>query len=246
MGPIRVYKKAKPNIQSKFSLIFSYILLTMGVGFLLWAVYPMLSFELYAHFFFKRQPTSPLPNSQAITALEYAKSVYASTFLFSSNLRDFSDANIWFPKGIYSPLREPIDLKSYSISIPKLNLLNLKVEVGGEDLSKSLIHYLPLSEPGKFGNVSIFGHSSLPQLYNSSNYNTVFTYLPKMEIGDKIIVDVKGMNIEYEVYDMFIVKPTDISVLEQKFDDSYLTLVTCVPPGTYKDRLIVKARIKNN
>jgi len=34
-----------------------------------------------------------------------------------------------------------------------------------------------------------------------------------------------------------------ISVLEQKYDASYLTLVTCVPPGTYWKRLVVKAKL---
>lgn len=246
MAPIRVYKKEPIRKISKTAWFISYFFLTVGIGFLLWAVYPMISFELYAHFFFKRQPTSPIPNTQAVTALEYAKSVYASTFLVSSNLKDFSDANIWFPKGVYAATKEPINLKSYSLSIPKLNLMNLNVVVGGEDLSKSLIHYLPVSAPGQFGNVSIFGHSSLPQLYNDSNYNTVFTYLPKMSVGDKVFIDANGISYEYEVFDMFIVKPTEISVLEQKFDDSYLTLVTCVPPGTYKDRLIVKAKLKTN
>jgi sortase A len=122
-------------------------------------------------------------------------------------------------------------------------LLNLNVEVDGSDLSKSLIHYLPASIPGQYGNISIFGHSSLPQLFNMSDYKTVFTYLPKMTIGDKIYIETKGVTYEYEVFDMFIVKPSEISVLDQKFDNSYLTLVTCVPPGTYKDRLIVRAKI---
>ena len=39
------------------------------------------------------------------------------------------------------------------------------------------------------------------------------------------------------------VAPTDLSVLEQRYDGRYLTLVTCSPPGTYLRRLIVKARI---
>jgi sortase A len=203
----------------------------------------MISFELYAHFFFKRKATSPIPEELSVSALEYAKSVYASSALFSSNLKDFSNANVWFPSGNKYIARESVDIKSYSLSIPKLNLLNLNVEVDGSDLSKSLIHYLPASIPGQYGNISIFGHSSLPQLFNMSDYKTVFTYLPKMTIGDKIYIETKGVTYEYEVFDMFIVKPSEISVLDQKFDNSYLTLVTCVPPGTYKDRLIVRAKI---
>jgi LPXTG-site transpeptidase (sortase) family protein len=44
---------------------------------------------------------------------------------------------------------------------------------------------------------------------------------------------------------MFEVHPTDIQVLEQDESDSFLTLVTCVPPGDPRmpKRLIVRARI---
>jgi sortase A len=42
---------------------------------------------------------------------------------------------------------------------------------------------------------------------------------------------------------MYEVLPTDLSVLEQKFDGRYLTMVTCTPPGTYLRRLVIKARI---
>jgi len=44
---------------------------------------------------------------------------------------------------------------------------------------------------------------------------------------------------------MLEVLPTDIQVLEQNLSDSFLTLVTCVPPGhpLKPKRLIVRARI---
>jgi LPXTG-site transpeptidase (sortase) family protein len=44
---------------------------------------------------------------------------------------------------------------------------------------------------------------------------------------------------------MFEVLPTDIQVLDQDSSDSFLTLVTCVPPGDPRNpkRLIVRARV---
>jgi len=44
---------------------------------------------------------------------------------------------------------------------------------------------------------------------------------------------------------MFEVLPTDIQVLDQDTTDSFLTLVTCVPPGDPRKpkRLIVRARV---
>jgi len=45
---------------------------------------------------------------------------------------------------------------------------------------------------------------------------------------------------------MYEVQPTDLSVLEQRFDGRYLTLITCTPPGTYLRRLVVVAQIADN
>lgn len=244
--PLRVYKKEHTSVKRKAVRIASYVILIAGMGFLFWALYPIVSFELYARVFLKKGSTSPLPESESVSALEFAKSVYATNTLFSSNLRDFTNANVWFPESKLPTPNGDLAVKSYTISIPKLNLKNLNVEVGGEDLSKSLIHYLPTSIPGQYGNVAIFGHSTLPQLYNQKDYKTVFTYLPKLDVGDMIDISVEGKQYSYEIIDMFIVDPKEVSVLEQEFDDSYLTLVTCVPPGTYKERLIVKARIVRN
>ncbi len=243
---LRVYTKEQTSRKKKAVRLASYAVLISGMALLFWALYPMISFELYARLFLKRNATSPIPKSDSVSALEFAKSVYAGNNLFSSNLRDFTNANVWFPESKLPTPKGDISLKSYTLSIPKLNLKDLTVEVGGEDLSQSLIHYLPTSIPGQYGNVAIFGHSTLPQLYNSKDYKTVFTYLPKLDIGDTINIHVEGKEYTYEIFDMFIVDPDEVSVLEQEFDDSYLTLVTCVPPGTYKERLIVKARIVRN
>jgi len=244
--PLRVYKKEHTSTKKKVVRVASYVILLAGMGFLFWALYPIVSFELYARVFLKKGSASPLPESESVSALEFAKSVYATNTLFSSNLRDFTNANVWFPESKLPTPNGDLAVKSYTLSIPKLNLKGLDVEVGGEDLSKSLIHYLPTSIPGQYGNVAIFGHSTLPQLYNPKDYKTVFTYLSKLDIGDTININVEGKEYTYEVVDMFIVEPNEVSVLEQEFDDSYLTLVTCVPPGTYKERLIVKAKIVRN
>ena len=67
--------------------------------------------------------------------------------------------------------------------------------------------------------------------------------LPTLKIGDDIVVTYDGVTYKYVVYDMVVLDPTDLSTLEQQFDDSYLTLVTCVPPGTLWKRLDVKAKL---
>jgi len=97
--------------------------------------------------------------------------------------------------------------------------------------------------PGEYGNVAIFGHSTLPQLYDEKDYKTIFTYLPSLEKGDKILIQVGDLEYEYVVDDMFVVNPDKISVLDQRYDASYVTLITCVPPGTYWKRLVIRSKL---
>lgn len=243
---LKVYTKEYESNTKKMLRLFSYIVLVAGVGMMFWAYYPMVSFEIYARFFIRKETFSPIPEDEQATSLQLAKSVHASSNFYSNNLRDFTQANVWFPVKDTPGAEDKIDVQEYYLSIPTLNLDNLKVTVGGDDLSKSLVHYLPTSKPGQYGKVAIFGHSTLPQLYNENDYKTVFTYLPQMDIGDNITITIDGKKYDYEVYDMYIVSPDKVSVLEQNFNASYLMLVTCVPPGTYKERLIVEAKLKQH
>ncbi len=240
--PLYRYLKENTSPQKKAVHYASYISLTIGALLLFWSFYPILSFELYSRLFFQNNVRTPVPHDK-ITSLEQASSVLGSFTMFSNNLRDFTQADLWFPTKPQSVMQAHTNIKDYYLSIPKINIKDAHVVVGGEDLSKYLVHYLPQSMPGEYGNVVIFGHSTLPQLYNSKDYKTIFTYLPSLEKGDKIYVDVNGIQYEYEVYDMFVVNPDKISVLDQQTDASYLTLITCVPPGTWWKRLVVKAKL---
>jgi sortase A len=158
---------------------------------------------------------------------------------------DFTDPSVWFPTAPkLTPL--PSKITHYNLSIPKLKIDQAVVEIGGQDLKKSLVQYEGTAFPGQFGNSVIYGHSVLPQFYNPKNYTTIFATLPTLKIGDEILVDFDGIRYRYLVEEMVEVKPTDISVLEQRYDDSFLTLITCVPPGTYLRRLAVRARLTKN
>jgi len=242
---MHVYLKENTSKKRKAINMFSYVTLGMGLLLLFWSFYPVISFELYSRFILKNGVDSPVPISNTASSVREAQAVLGTNDAFSSNLKDFTQAHLWFPgkqegDGSQKPL---IGVQEYFLTIPKLNISKEKVVVGGDDLTKSLIHYVPKSMPGEFGNVSIFGHSTLPQLYNEKDYKTIFTYLPSLEKGDAIFVEVGDLEYEYEVTDMFVVNPDKISVLDQQYDAAYLTLVTCVPPGTFWKRLIVKAKL---
>lgn len=241
--PLHVYVKEEKKTSKRIIRMISYVSLTIGALLMFWAYYPIIFFNLYSKMFIQQGVSTPVPQKQLNAALEAEQSINGKNTVFSSNLRDFIQASVWFPQAAQVSAAERIRVKEYALTIPKLNINDAKVAVGGEDLSKSLIHYLPVNLPGEYGTVAIFGHSTLPQLYNVKDYKTIFTYLPSLNKGDKIIATVEGKKYEYEIYDMFIVSPDQISILEQKLDGSYLLLVTCVPPGTYLNRLVVKAKL---
>ncbi|MEI6532299.1 MAG: sortase [Candidatus Roizmanbacteria bacterium] len=242
---VHVYIKEEYTVKKQVIHTISYISLIAGALMLFWSFYPIISFELYSRIFIEQNIVSPIPMENYVSSLKVANTVLGSNSVYSNNLKDFVQANLWFP-AMPQPTSMPskIPVNNYLLSIPKLNIIDAKVKVGGDDLSKTLVHYLPTSLPGEKGNVAIFGHSTLPQLYNVKDYKTIFTYLPSLEKGDLIIVKMPDAQYEYQVFDMFVVDPDQISILDQKYDSSYLTVVTCVPPGTYWKRLVVRAKIK--
>lgn len=158
---------------------------------------------------------------------------------------DLTRASNWF---IGSPLTGQettnTNIRYYTISIPKLKIQNATTEIGGEDLSRSLIHYQGTAVPGRTGNSVIFGHSILPQFYNPKNYMSIFSTLPTLIVGDEILVDFDGIRYKFIVSEMTEVGPADIGVLAQPNDKPHLTLITCVPPGTYLRRLVVRAELE--
>jgi len=160
----------------------------------------------------------------------------------SALLTDLSQANQWFSSSPSLPAWKS-RITHYNLSIPELKIENAVVQIGGNDLGESLIHYSGTALPGQYGNAVVFGHSVLPQFFNPKKYKTIFSTLPSLEKGDEILVDFDGVLYRYRVIEMVEVSPQDISVLEQRYDAEYLSLITCVPPGTYLRRLVIRARL---
>ncbi len=160
---------------------------------------------------------------------------------------DFTKASNWFP-GMENEGFSTSKISYYNISIPKLRINGATVAIGGEDLSSSLIQYPGTALPGKNGNSAIFGHSILPIFYDPKNYISIFSTLPTLTRGDEITINYDGVTYQYKVEEKFEVLPTDIQVLQQDISDSFLTLVTCVPPGDPRKpkRLVIRARIVPN
>lgn len=221
----------------KYTSVVSISCIFSGLSLLTWVMYPILVFELaYAPRF--SELIQPVP-----TYASESNIVADISSVLGSTTTDYTKASVWFPRAV--TIKLAANTVSYTLSIPKFKIDHANVMTGTEDLDRSLIHFTgPM--PGMYGNPVIFGHSSLPFLYNPANYKTIFTKLPDLKRGDDIFVDVDKVKYRYQVTDMHVVMPDDLSVLDQRYDGNYITLVTCVPPGTYLRRLVVRGSLVPN
>ena len=230
----KVIKNKPMSVKKKKGI--ALIMFSIGSFLLLSALVPIVSFSL-KHSRNLNQIISPLSNS-----------FYNQDTILGQADADYTHIQNWFVDkskdldNLGSSITST-NPQNYSISIPKLKIDNAQVVIGGEDLKKSLIHYPNTALPGQLGSGVIFGHSVLPQFFNPKSYITIFSTLFKLNQGDEIYVNYDNVNYRYIVEQMYEVTPSDLTVLEQRFDGRFLTVITCSPPGTYLRRLVIKARI---
>jgi sortase A len=221
------YQLAKQKKWLFFWRSLSVLVLITGLVLLANAALPIAFYELTNNQF-KAHFVSPLATS---------KSVLGETIS-----PDYANPKNWFPVAPILP-PQPSRITDYSLSIPKLGIEDARVQIGGEDMMENLVQYPGTALPGQYGNSVIFGHSVLPQFFNPKNYKTIFSTLPTLKEGDEILIDFDGIRYRYLVRKMVEAKPEDVTILEQNYDSQWLSLITCVPPGTYLRRLIVRAQL---
>ena len=106
-------------------------------------------------------------------------------------------------------------------------------------LEGGVLHYATTSKPGEVGNGAIFGHSS-NNILNKGKYKFAFVLLNRLESGDTFIIQKDGKRFVYRIFDKKVVKPEDVSILnDTKGKAATFSLVTCDPPGTSINRLVV-------
>lgn len=204
-----------------------FVLLMGGILLLIYAFWPLVNYQLRTKNRFTRMIISP---TRQILAQDIGSEIAI----------DYSRPANWFP--VSSAITyQPDGVLHYTLTIPALRIKQAIVEINGQDLKKSLIHYGGTALPGQYGNAVVFGHSSLPHFFSPKNYQTIFSTLPEIEKDDEVLINYDGISYRYRVKQIFEVGPEDLSVIEQDFSGRYLSLITCVPPGTYLRRLVVKA-----
>lgn len=232
------YKKSADKSKRNLRLI-SMIFVIIGVSIISYVLFPIISWQIYFQPAFASQSiilSVPRVNIVIDSLISQAKNSIDGT--------DYTRAENWFPKFNPTAASGQAQTLSYTISIPSIKIENAEVSTADTDLTKHLVNYSGTSIPAENGNAVIFGHSTLPQLFNAKNYKTIFANAYKLKGGDNIYAFVKGVKYSYKIFKIVIVDPSDTSALEQDYDNSYLTLVTCTPPGTIWKRLVVKARLE--
>jgi sortase A len=99
-------------------------------------------------------------------------------------------------------------------------------------------------DPGSFGNFFLTGHSSY-YAWDEGRFKDVFALLHEVKVGDIVEVYWEGKKYEYKIRESRVVAPTAVEVLDQPEDLKILTLMTCTPVGTNKNRLILTGELKH-
>ena len=132
------------------------------------------------------------------------------------------------------------------IIIPKINLevpvVFDMLSTNEKDIQNSLedgvVHYATTPYPGEQGNSVVVGHSS-NNILNSGKYKFAFVLLKRLEADDTFFVQKDGIRYTYKVYKKEIVSPDNTDVLQTQDKPNTITLITCDPPGTSINRLII-------
>ena len=136
----------------------------------------------------------------------------------------------------------------FHLEIPSLNInAPIIADVDGNDkdayfkaLEGGVAHFQGTAKPGEGSNIFIFGHSSY-YWWAAGDYKEIFKNLEDVKEGDEIDVWYQEKEYKYKVSKTEVVDPTDVDVLKPTPSEQ-LTLMTCVPVGTDKQRLIVIAK----
>lgn len=141
-----------------------------------------------------------------------------------------------------------------TLMIPKLNV-EVPVRMGAENDLKSMDEAMSngvaqfrvpgaQARPGEVGNFVVTGHSA-GNIYQQSEYKFIFSGLTRMVSGDMIYMDYVGKRYGYRVVGTKVVEPSDVAALvnisKENAGKPMITLLTCTPLGTSRQRLLVFA-----
>ncbi len=168
---------------------------------------------------------------------EYISEMQSLDKFFNEESQKQSDDNTELQKPFAKSgtLKQPENLIGI-LSIPKIDLtVGIGEGVDNTTLKYSVGHFAETAKPGQKGNLCLIGHRSYA-------YGQFFNRLDELEKNDEIIIESKGNIYKYKVTETKVVKPEEVSVLDQT-KDSQITLITCTPIRVGSHRLVVKGAL---
>ena len=233
-------KAKKKKKSGRLSTIILVLILLTGLGIML---YPTIS-DYWNSF---HQTRAIAQYDEVVAQLDDTdyESLFAAAEAYNEHLRQLS-----LPYAQYDQLEDEyysvLDVAGNGIigyvDIPKIDV-ELPIYHGTSDqvLNMAVGHLEGSSLPigGESRHAVLSAHRGLPSA-------KLFTDLDKMEVGDTFTITVLNQVLTYEVDQILIVEPTDVSTLIIEAGKDLCTLVTCTPYGFNSHRLLVRGhRIEN-
>ncbi len=227
-------------IRKHFTTILLVLILLTGVSLLL---YPTVS-DYWNSFHQSQAIASYVEAVAEIDNTDYEK-MWQEAVAYNEKLKDNSGR--WTPTD--EELEEYERLLNVSdtgimgyIEIPKINV-SLPIYHGTDEaILQIAIGHIPgssLPVGGKGTHCVVSGHRGLPSA-------KLFTDLDQLEEGDLFMMRILDETLTYEVDQVRIVEPEELSDLEIDEDKDLCTLVTCTPYGINSHRLLVRGhRVEN-
>ena len=227
-------------IRKHFTTILLVLILLTGVSLLL---YPTVS-DYWNSFHQSQAIASYVEAVAEIDNTDYGK-MWQEAVAYNEKLKDTSGR--WTPTD--EELEEYERLLNVSdtgimgyIEIPKIKV-SLPIYHGTDEaILQIAIGHIPgssLPVGGKGTHCVVSGHRGLPSA-------KLFTDLDQLEEGDLFMMRILDETLTYEVDQVRIVEPEELSDLEIDEDKDLCTLVTCTPYGINSHRLLVRGhRVEN-
>src|SRR3989344_710964 len=176
------YKKADKIFRKKNLRLSSLLILFIGMVIVFYIFYPLVSWQIYfAPALASSNIKAPIPKATVVNP-EVVGSLISQAGNLLSGV-DYTNAQNWFPGFNPAEARQP-KIPSYTISIPKIEINNAQVSTRDNNLAIHLVNYQGTALPPESGTAVIFGHSTLPQLFNPNDYKTIFANAYQLKIED--------------------------------------------------------------
>ena len=218
---------------SRLSLGFSSLLIIMGMGLGIYAMQQVYftglqyqaSQRVLEQMYVSDDNEIKLDKEENQNFNERILSVFNDVPVFESLrdtfIDDTLDNSVQYSPSVFGQLQiDSINLNQYVVS-----------GTNEKDLEFGPGHYLQTSLPGSGGNVGIAGHRT--------TFGAPFANLGEVQIGDEVILTVNNKKFHYTVDEVSVVEATGGEYVLFNRGDDRLTLTTCHPRYSAKQRLVV-------